>query len=67
LLKERVFSRQEIRASLPFGSADIEKLCGLDEGYLSDDRDANIVSLPTARSTRVSNGGRATVLPFERD
>ncbi len=67
LVKERVFSRQEIRASLPFGSADIEKLCGLDEDYLSEDRDANIVSLPSTRSVRPSNGERAAILPFERN
>jgi Zn-dependent peptidase ImmA (M78 family)/DNA-binding XRE family transcriptional regulator len=68
LVNERVVSRQEIRSSLPYDSADVEKLCGLDEGFLSDDFGANIVTLPQNRrrpSGRV--GGKiGDVLPFDR-
>jgi Zn-dependent peptidase ImmA (M78 family)/DNA-binding XRE family transcriptional regulator len=48
LLTERVVSKEQICGSLPYAPSDIEKLCGLYPGYLSEDFGATIVRLPSA-------------------
>jgi Zn-dependent peptidase ImmA (M78 family)/transcriptional regulator with XRE-family HTH domain len=69
LLNERIVSKQHIRASLPYAPSDIEDLCGLGRGFLSDDdtsnEGGNLVRLPSVRA----GTARATpgdVVQFDR-
>jgi Zn-dependent peptidase ImmA (M78 family)/DNA-binding XRE family transcriptional regulator len=66
LLNERVISREHTRASLPYASSDIEKLCGLDEGYLSDGYSTNMVRLPPATSPPPTRAVPGEVIQFNR-
>jgi Zn-dependent peptidase ImmA (M78 family)/DNA-binding XRE family transcriptional regulator len=68
LINERVVSREQIRAELPFAPSDIERLCGLEEGYLSDTFANGMVQLPSRPVVATNPRGRpADVLAFTLD
>lgn len=46
LVTEGEISREHILASLPYAPHDVERLCGLDDGFLSDGYATNLVRLP---------------------
>lgn len=68
ILNERIVSREQILFALPYASSDIESLCGLQHGFLSDfgGLSSGVTQLPSSNSTPVYRAGNAAVLPFER-
>ncbi len=66
LLNERIVSREHIRASLPYAPSDIEALCGLDEGFLSDEYSSNMVRLPV-RASALERPRTANVISLIRE
>lgn len=66
IVKERIVSREHIRASLPYASSDIESLCGLEPGYLSDTYGANMVRLPARSPVAPTTTSPGDILPFNR-
>jgi Zn-dependent peptidase ImmA (M78 family)/transcriptional regulator with XRE-family HTH domain len=67
LINERVASREHIRSALPYAATDIENLCGLEEGYLSDSYGENMVRLPTREQARPQRPRPADVIAFTLD
>uniref|UniRef100_E6Q1B0 HTH cro/C1-type domain-containing protein n=1 Tax=mine drainage metagenome TaxID=410659 RepID=E6Q1B0_9ZZZZ len=67
ILNEGIVSRDEILSALPFAATDIERLCGLDAGFLSNDYATNMVRLPPRSAMETKRrSGVAEVLPFNR-
>ena len=66
ILDERVVSRDHIRAALPYAPSDIESLCGLEPGFLSEDYSNKLVRLPGRATPAPTSSARGDVLPFGR-
>jgi Zn-dependent peptidase ImmA (M78 family)/DNA-binding XRE family transcriptional regulator len=66
LIDEGVVSRGAICDALPYASNDIERLCGLEAGYLDDSRATNIVRLPSRNSPRPTKATTGVVVQFEK-
>ncbi|MEQ1596057.1 MAG: XRE family transcriptional regulator [Casimicrobium sp.] len=65
LLEQRILTREEMRAALPFPVGEIESLSSLPKGYLSAPK-ADVVSLPTLKKVRADaseqDGGNVVVM-----
>lgn len=64
LIDEGVRSREDLLGDFRLPSADVESLCGLPRGYMTNEK-ADVVALPTLKRS-LEPTGASTVVPFKR-